>query len=168
MAVTKMSVSLNYGSHLACLMKAFSKTTGDILELGTGIFSTPYLHYACILANRHLVSYENYENWYKFLQKYECANHELHFVEKYSDAPIDKEWSIVLIDQTPDSSRNEEAIRLKDKARYIVVHDSNPSNYKVTHYDKLFPHFKYKSVWTGDNNSATVLSNLVDLKDFWK
>ena len=164
-----MNVSLAYGTHLPCLIKALSKTTGDILELGTGLFSTPYLRYSAMLSGRLLVSYENYKEWYDFMLKYWTSNdnHQINFIEEYKDAPIDKDWDIVLIDQTPDSSRNEEAIRLKDKAKYIIIHDSNPSNYKVTHYDELFPHFKYKTDWMGDNNRATVLSNIIDLKDFW-
>ena len=166
----KMNVSGNYGTHLAALIKAVEKTTGDILEMGTGVFSTPYLHYSAILRNRKLVSYENYKEWMQFFidYRYECPNHELHFVEKYSDAKIDKPWDVVLIDQTPDSSRSEETMRLKDLAKYIIIHDANPSNDKVTHYSTIYPHFKYKSDWMGDHNRATVLSNLVDLEDFWK
>ena len=165
-----MMVSLAYGSHLPCLIKAVEKTSGDILEMGTGIFSTPYLRYTAMLQNRKLVSYENCESWYKFLLKYyqPNENHEIHFIEKYSDAKIDKPWDIVLIDQTPDSSRTEEALRLKDKAKYIILHDANPSNYKVTHYDRIYDQFKYKTDWMGDNNRAVVVSNLVDLEDFWK
>lgn len=162
-----MNVSLKYGTHLPALIKAFEKTDGDCLELGTGVFSTPYLHYACTLSKRKLVSYENFKEWYEFMRTYENEYHKVNFVEKYTDAPIDKSWGFVLIDQTPDSSRSEEAIRLKDSAKYIIVHDSNPSNYKVTHYDKLYSHFKYKADWHGDKNRATVLSNVVDLKDFW-
>lgn len=166
---TSMMVSLNYGTHLAALIKAISKTNGDVLELGTGIFSTPYLRYQCMLSNRKLVSYENYKNWYNFLLKYyePNQNHEINFVEKYSDAPTDRDWDVVLIDQTPDSSRTEEAIRLMNRAKYIIVHDSNPSNDRVTHYSRIYPLFKYRSDWNGDKNRATVLSNLVDLKDFW-
>lgn len=163
-----MNVSLKYGTHLPCLIQAFSKTTGDVLELGTGVFSTPYLHYACTLAKRNLVSYENYKEWFDFVKTYENDYHQVKFVEKYSDAQIDRPWDIVLIDQTPDSSRSEEAVRLKDKAKYIIIHDSNPSNYKVTGYDKIYPLFRYKTDWHGDKNRATVLSNLVDLEDFWK
>lgn len=162
-----MNVSLKYGTMLPCLIKAFSKTTGDILELGTGVFSTPYLHYACTLAERNLDSYENYKEWYDFVKTYENDYHKVHFVEEYADSKINKSWDIVLIDQTPDISRSEEAIRLKDLAKYIVIHDSNPSNYEVTHYDKIYPLFKYKTDWHGDRNRATVLSNLVDLEDFW-
>lgn len=177
-------VSGIYGTHLACLIKAMEKTTGDVLELGTGLFSTPYLHYQCIVSNRKLYSYENYMRWIKFFTEYEypCDNHKLIYVEKYADAPIDKEWDVVLIDQTPDSSRAEEIIRLKDKAKYIVIHDSNPENYEVTHYDEVFPLFKYRIDWKEDynyktnstikikdtkNNQTSVLSNLVNLEDFW-
>lgn len=164
-----MNVSLAYGTHLPCLIKALEKTDGYILELGTGLFSTPYLRYMCMLYNRKLVSYENFKEWYDFLLKYykPNKNHEINFCKKYSDAQIDELWDIVLIDQTPDSSRAEEIIRLKDRAKYIIIHDSNPSNYKVTHYDKIFPLFKYKTEWKGDNNSATVLSNFINLENFW-
>lgn len=168
---TNMNVSLNYGTHLPCLMKAVEKTDGDILELGMGVFSTPYLHYHCMLSGRKLVSYENYKNWIGFFHKYhyENDNHEIKFVEKYSDAKIEKPWDVVLIDQTPDSSRIEEVKRLVNRAKYIVIHDSNERHNKIYHYDTIYPLFKYKTVWDReDSNNATVLSNLVDLKDFWK
>lgn len=165
-----LPVSLAYGTHLPCLIKAVEKTTGDILELGTGLFSTPYLRYSCMLSGRRLVSYENFRDWYNFIRKYydDNTNHQMYLIDEYKNAPIDHEWDVVLIDQTPDSSRKEEIIRLKDKAKYIVIHDSNPSNDKVTRYSTIYPLFKYKTVWQGDKNSATVLSNLVDLSDFWK
>ena len=163
-----MNVSLKYGTHLPCLIKAFGKTTGDILELGAGVFSTPYLHYACTLSKRKLVSYENFQEWFDFLKPYENDYHKVNFVEKFADAPIDKPWDVVLIDQTPDSSRSEEIRRLKDLAKYIIIHDSNPSNDKVTHYSTIYPLFKYKTDWNGDRNRATILSNFVDLEDFWE
>src|SRR3990167_924454 len=163
-----MHVSLKYGTHLPCLIQAFSKTKGYVLELGMGVFSTPYLHYACTLSKRRLVSYENYQEWMDFLKTYENRYHEIYFVEKYAYAQIERPWDIVLIDHTPDSSRSEEIIRLKDLAKYIIIHDSNPSNYKVTHYDEVYPLFKYKTDWMEDNNRATVLSNIINLKDFWK
>ena len=162
------NVSLKYGSHLGCLIQAFGKTTGDVLELGTGVFSTPYLHYACMLSKRNLVSYENFPEWYDFIKTYENEYHKVNFVEKYADAPIDKLWDIVLIDQTPDTSRSEEIRRLANLAKYIVIHDSNPSNDKVTKYSTIYPLFKYKTDWHGDKNRATILSNFVDLEDFWE
>jgi len=164
-----MNVSLNYGTNLPALIKAMSKTTGDVLELGMGVFSTPYLHYQCMLSHRKLVSYENFQEWMNFFLKYRYPNayHEIYFVEKYADAKIDKEWDVVLIDQTPDSSRREEIRRLANLAKYIIIHDSNDNNEKNYHYSEIYPLFKYRIDWDQDKNHTTVLSNFVDLKDFW-
>ena len=167
---TRMNVSLNYGTHLPALIKAMQKTTGDVLEIGMGVFSTPYLHYQCMLSNRKLVSYENYQNWMNFFLKYNYpnANHEINFVEKYSDAKIEKPWSVVLIDQTPDSSRIEEVRRIANLATYVICHDSNGRKDNTYHYSEIYPLFKYKTVWDKDSNHAVILSNFADLEDFWK
>lgn len=165
-----MNVSGNYGTHLPALIKAMEKTTGDVLELGMGVFSTPFLHYQCLLQNRKLVSYENFEEWMNFFVKYRYRNenHEINFVEKYEDAPIDKPWDVVLIDQTPDSSRIIEIKRLANLAKYIIIHDSGEENERNYHYSEIYPLFKYKTVWDKDKNHATVLSNFHDLEGFWK
>jgi len=164
-------VSTCYFTHLPCLIKAMEKTTGDVLELGMGVGSTPYLHYKCVLDGRKLVSYENFEGYYKFFAGrygWNYGTHEIKLVEKYADAPIDKPWDVVLIDQTPDSSRSEEAIRLAKLAKYVILHDSASKYEGSYHYKRVYPHFKYRSDWTGDTNQATVLSNFVNLKNFWK
>lgn len=165
----RMNVSGNYGTHLAALIKAAEKTNGDILELGMGLFSTPYLHYKCILTGRKLVSYENFESYAQFFIEYGYPNdnHEINIIDDYANAKIDKPWDLVLIDQTPDSSRIIEAKRLANLAKYIVIHDSNDKNERIYHYSEIYPLFKYKTVWDKDKNHATVLSNFVDLTDFW-
>ena len=165
-----MKASVRYGTHLPCLIKAMEKTTGDVLEMGVGVFSTPFLHYQCMLSKRKLISYENCLPWLNFFNQrysYENEYHNMFHVEKYADAPIEKPWDVVLIDQTPDYSRSEEIRRLVNFAKYIVIHDSGPKFDKQYGYDKIYPLFKYKAVWDIDTNQATVLSNFVDLKDFW-
>jgi hypothetical protein len=167
---TNIKISLRYITHLPCLIKAMEKTSGDVLELGIGVGSTPYLHYKCILDGRKLVSYENFKPWYDFFTKrygYNYSTHELNFVEKYADVPL-KKYDIVFIDQTPDWSRHEEAIRFANHAKYVIIHDSGSKFDKQYQYDKVYPHFKYKTVWDGDTNQATVLSNFIDLTNFWK
>ena len=168
----RMLVSGNYGTHLAALIKAMSKTDGDVLELGMGLFSTPYLHYQCMLSNRKLVSYENFESYAQFFIKYGYpnANHEINIIDDYANAKIDKPWDVVLIDQTPDSSRAVEIRRLANLAKYIVIHDANEGrrNERIYHYSEIYPLFKYKTIWDKDKNQAAVLSNFVDLTDFWE
>jgi len=167
----KMNVSGNYATHLPALIKAMEKTNGDVLELGMGIFSTPFLHYRCILSNRKLISYENFKNWMQFFidYHYECPNHEINFVEDYANAQIDRPWDVVLIDQTPDAERIKAVKRVANLAKYIIIHDSNEDakSDSVYHYSEIYPLFKYKTVWDKDKNHATVLSNFYDLTDFW-
>lgn len=165
-----MHVSGNYGTHLPCLIKAMSKTTGDVLELGMGVFSTPYLHYQCLLSGRKLVSYENCKTYAQFFLDYGYpnANHEINLIDDYANAKIDKPWDVVLIDQTPDASRVVAVKRLANLAKYIIIHDSNGRYDKIYHYSEIYPLFKYKTDWNGDARHATVLSNIVDLKDFWE
>ena len=165
----KMNVSGNYGTHLPALIKAMEKSDGSVLELGMGLFSTPYLHYQCLLTKRKLVSYENSKSYMQFFLDYGYQNeyHEIIFVDKYEDAKIDKPWDVVLIDQTPDSSRVIEIKRLANLAKYLVIHDSNGRYENVYHYSEIYPLFKYQTVWDKDANHATVLSNLVKLDNFW-
>jgi len=170
MAVS-IKVSTRYGTHLPCLIKAMEKSTGDVLELGLGVFSTPYLHYQCILSKRRLVSYENFESWKKFFSErygYLDKYHDIHFVKKYADAKIDRPWDVVLIDQTPDASREETIRRVANKAKFIIIHDSAPRFERQYGYDKIYSLFKHKAVWTRDTNQAAVLSNFVNLDNFWR
>lgn len=165
-----MNVSGHYGTHLPALIQALRKTTGDVLEMGVGVFSTPYLHYQCILSNRKLVSYENFRNWAQFFidYGYVCPSHEINIVDDYADAKIEKEWGVALIDQTPDDRRIVDIKRLANYAKYIVIHDSNGRQDKIYHYSEIYPLFKYRTIWDRDSRHATVLSNFVNLENFWK
>ncbi|MBI2034515.1 MAG: hypothetical protein HYT11_02160 [Candidatus Levybacteria bacterium] len=167
---TRMNVSGNYGTHLPCLIKAMERTSGDVLELGMGLFSTPYLHYQCMLSNRKLISYENFKSYAQFFidYGYPNANHEINIIDDYANAKIDRPWDVVLIDQTPDTSRIIEVRRLANLAKYIIIHDSNEKQERIYHYSEIYPLFKYRTIWDKDRNHATVLSNFVDLEDFWK
>lgn len=169
---TRMPVSGAYGTHLAPLIQAMSKTDGDVLELGLGVFSTPYLHYQCILSDRKLVSYENDAGWAHFFIKYgyENPNHEIKVVDNYDEADIEKKWDVVLVDHSPSARRVVDIKRLANLAKYIIIHDSNDNarSRREYNYASIYPLFKYQTIWDKDNTFATVLSNLVELDDFWK
>ena len=44
----------DWSSHLPVLIKLMAMTSGDVLEVGTGIYSTPFLHWACFSQGRNL------------------------------------------------------------------------------------------------------------------
>jgi len=165
----------NYATHLGAVIACMNKSEGDVLELGMGLFSTPYLHYACTIGKRNLLSLENDKGWYRHFKHsnfihflYENEYHKIELVDNYENSPlIDKEWGFVLVDQTPDLSRKETVKILANKAKYIIIHDSNEEHEKVYHYSEIYPLFKYKRVWDKDDRHATVLSNFVELDDLW-
>lgn len=168
-----MRISGNYGTFLAPLMKVMAITTGDVLELGVGYFSTPYLHYQCLLSKRHLVSCDNDNGWIKRFATSNFANHRyrgqyhsFNYVKNWDEADIEKPWDVALVDHSPDYRRIEEIKRLANFVKHIVIHDSNREFERMYHYSTIYPLFKYQLVWTGDNRHATVLSNFVNLKSF--
>jgi len=164
----------SYATHLGPLIACINKTDGDVLELGMGLFSTPYLHYACTIGKRSLLSLDNDKEWVrKFASSdfshflYENQYHHLQYIENWDETPIDKEWDVVLVDQTPDSARKESVKRLANLVQYIIIHDTNERHEKNYYYSEIYPLFKHKRVWDKDDRHATVLSNFRDLSDLW-
>ncbi len=162
-----MRISTRYGSHLPVLLKIVPKTKGDVLELGTGTFSTPVLHYLCVLAKRHLVSYDNDKEWLNIWGRYQCEYHDIKFVNNWDEAKIEKKWDVALVDHSPDFRRVKEIKRLANLAKYIVIHDANGRWERNYYYSTIYPLFKYKKIWDKDDTHTVVLSNFVSLEDLW-
>lgn len=163
----KTSVSLNYATHLPALMRALERTSGPVLELGMGLFSTPYLHYACLLAGRLLVSYESDAAWAARFEMYRGGGHHIKLVNDWKYLVVIGMWSVALIDHT-DSHRAPAIAALANHAQYIVAHDANGRFDKLYRYSTVYPLFKYRTVWDRDARHTVVLSNFVDLQDFWQ
>lgn len=144
------------------LMKAVNLSDGPILELGSGLFSTPLLHWMCHESRRPIVTYESVEDYYRFAKQFKSKNHKVRFTEDYADIDLGDHWGVVLIDHTEDR-RNVDALRLKDKADYIVMHDTEYDGYG---YDKVFDQFRYVHHWTGCKPWTSVVSNFKDLSEF--
>lgn len=108
----------NWGSHLPVLIKLMQITSGDILEIGAGLYSTPFFHWASLEQGRKIVSVENSEEYTEFASRYA---EEFHTIVK--EIPEDGHWDIVFIDSFPHEDRRAIAHKLADRAKYIVVHD---------------------------------------------
>ena len=62
---------LGAATHMFVLVRTFQQSEGDVLELGTGYFSTLLLHWMCVMTGRKLVSYDTQLQWYeKALKEY--------------------------------------------------------------------------------------------------
>jgi hypothetical protein len=159
------------GSHLPILSKIMNMTEGPVLELGMGLFSTPYLHWACFDTHRQLVSYENKRDFYGlfvFDDKREAGNaydyHQIGFVENsdWDRVDLSGHWCVVLVDHNPGPRRKVEIRRLAQLADYIVVHDTDDKNDWYYKYSEVYPLFRYRYD-TKIYPRTTVLSNLKDL-----
>lgn len=164
---TNINVSIRYSTHIPVVLEAMKRTTGDVLELGPGVFSTPLLHWLCDRQKRHLLTVEHDPKWFRFCSKYYRTKYHKHqLVSNYDEAEIDKEWDVALIDHSPSGRRIVEIRRLANLAKYIIIHDSEEWKDYEYHYSRVYPLFKYRYNFKEADHETTVVSNLVDLKDF--
>jgi len=160
-----MRIAIKFGSHLPVLMKLLEITKGPILELGVGMYSTPYLHYACTSTKRKLTSYDSDEKWIRYFK--DCRNdyHDVNFIADWNNLEMNDFWDVAFIDHHPDSVRKDSAKKLVNNAKYVVLHDSNPEYDSSYKYSEIYPLFKYRFDYISDKANTTVLSNFVDLSN---
>lgn len=159
-------VQLGRGSYMPVLMKAVSMTTGPIFELGCGYVSTPYLHWACFVAKRKLVSFENNPEWYRFASRFSTDFHTVNFVEDWDKIDLSGECEVAFVDHAPDTRRRHDVPRLAH-AHYIVIHDTENSNQRKYRFGRALARFKYHIKYGEAHGPATSLvSNLHDLSYF--
>lgn len=155
-----------YASHLPVLVKMIERTKGPILELGMG-FSTTLFHLMCKQKKRIVVSYENDLEWYKKFEGYDCDFHSIRFIEDWDALPEDfKYWGLVFIDQRPARRRRTDALKYKDIANFIILHDTEPEQDKFFGYKKIYPEFKYVYQYTEARPHTAVLSNYYDVSTY--
>ena len=118
-----------YASHFPVLAAALAKTTGPVLELGMGWGSTPMLHAMCAPKLRILNSLETDKNWYKQFESFDCDFHSVLRVPDWKDIMAQfgmshvLKWDVAFIDCSPGEIRKDLAMRLKGKAKFILLHD---------------------------------------------
>lgn len=154
-------------SHYPILIKALSLSEGPALEMGSGPFSTPLMHWLCLEGNRKLISYENNHRWFDKLKRFETALHNTIHIKDWDEVDISKtHWGVAFIDHAPNERRKIDIKKLANCADYIVIHDSG--DYQDEHYlySEIYPLFKYKYDYTREKPFTTVLSNVKDLKEF--
>ena len=161
-----MKIQREWGTHLPVLIKLTSITNGSILELGGGVYSTPFLHWVCFPSKRKLVSYDSDPGYFQQVLQYVDTFHDVTFVNDWDSINIELPWDIVLVDHVTER-RATEAKRVANFAKYVVLHDSDPSrNNRVYKYDEVYPLFKYRFDYKDTSPNTTVLSNFVNLTDF--
>ena len=157
------------GSHLPLLMGAVQATSGPILELGCGVYSTLYLHWACYATKRKLVSYEDNPRYFPFANQFRSDYHDVINVENgaWDSVDLSGPYSVVLVDQ------GSEAVRVAVMPRlvhidYVVCHDTGGGR-RYNHNgvrDAGMKVFKYAFHYDLAFPATSVFSSIHDLKEF--
>ncbi len=172
------SFEMETSTHFPLLMKVVNISKGTVLELGSGLFSTPLLHWMCYARDffgskavpaRKLITCESYKHYLKFAKKFETPTHEIRFVKDWATEELNEHYGVVFIDHSPKRplTRGDAAIRFANNADYVVLHDAGENSHEKYGYEKAYKHFKYRYDWTGCVPHTTVLSNFHDLRNFY-
>ncbi|MCX6701997.1 MAG: hypothetical protein NTX96_02255 [Candidatus Zambryskibacteria bacterium] len=161
----------NYSTHNALLLTTLDKSEGDVLELGSGIFSTPLLHWYCKNKGRRLITYEDDLGFFNFAKGYQSSFHSIRLVKDWNEVNVPNHAGLIFIDHNgkkngsdlPGSQRGIDAIRLKDSADYIVIHDTEPKDEIFYSYDKAWENFRYRYDWKECRPWTSVVSNFKDV-----
>lgn len=158
-----------FGTHLPLLIRIMSISHGNVLELGMGLSSTPFLHWMCFDQDRPLLSFENDLEFYKMLRPYNHPKfHKVRYIDDWNKLTVHKQrWSVVLIDTNPKSSRREFATKLKETADFVILHDTENSHERLYRYrDPIigcFKDYKFSYTYKKTSPNTTVLSNVFDV-----
>lgn len=158
-----MKYKPDWGSHFPLLIKTFEMSSGDVVELGMGPFSSPILHWLAFDGDRKLVSYENNREYFDMHKDFKSDLHTVNFVDDWSKIPIEKHWGMAFVDIAPAHLRKDLIARLVNNADFVVVHDTEPESEKWHKYEKVFKFFKYRYDYKKAKPWTSVLSNLYDL-----
>lgn len=146
------------------LMRALAETEGTVVEVGGGVFSTPLLHWICKMQGRRLITYENEPQFVAFSKEFQSTQHSIRLINDWDEMDFKSKRGVVFIDHHPESRRGLDAIRFKDSAQIIVMHDTErPEKYN---YGGVWEHFKYVHHWKDCRPWTSVVSNYIDLSNF--
>lgn len=163
------SLEMETSTHFPILMKLVNQTEGPIMEVGSGMFSTPLLHWMCFENKRNLITVERHDHYLDFAKKFRSESHKVLSIKKLEESDLigpNNRYSIVFIDHSPKKprTRGDDALMFKDTADYIVLHDCGPDPKEKYGYNQLFSQFKYCFHYVETNAHTTVLSNFKDLE----
>lgn len=155
-----------YSSHMPVLLDLLSKTDGPVLELGSGRYSTPLIHWSCAATQRFVLTLERSKKYFEYASQFADTWHKVVLVEDWDKYPLDgpsgKKWSLAFVDHEG-PRRGTETKRLADLADIIVCHDTCGRDEKKYGYKDAWPSFKYRYQFQLVRPRTSVVSNTVDV-----
>lgn len=154
-----------YQTHRPVLCEAVLRVpNGLILELGSGEGSTSALHEVCLATGRPVVTLDNDPTWISRFEHFRTSDHAIVCVDSWAqlDNPIVRRlpYAIAFVDHAPAERRVVDLAWLADRAKIVVVHDTENPGFA---YDSVFQRFRYSVTYRNYVPWTSVLSNFVDV-----
>jgi hypothetical protein len=114
-----------WSSFMLALLAVLAETTGPVLAVGVGFYSTRVLHEFCEQNKRPLLSLEEDSEWAAPFLRLASESHAITcgpYDATLADA-AKRQWSVILLDHSPGPRRGADMALLLDHAEFIVVHD---------------------------------------------
>ena len=147
-----MRPDFGYHSHYVPLAMAVAKTSGSTLELGSGWGSTPLLRGMCRAMGRTLESYDSNPEWAKLFN--------VPLVENWSKwEPKEQHYGVVFIDCAPGEERRHLAMKLKGRAKFLVLHDHEAGPAAAYYYEYIIGQFKHNETYRMLRPHTLILSD---------
>lgn len=109
-----LPLDYSYGSNSIPLAVAAYISSGELLELGMGMFSTPILHRVAVDLKRKLISVDTIADWVSKFKGYNSSDyHKLYYIpgdENIHNYGLDREWGMVLVDHKLGETRYKDVI----------------------------------------------------------
>lgn len=175
-----------YGTHADFMEAIASRSKLPVLECGCGYGSTPLLHRICERAGVMLYSLEHNPEYYGLFTPYESPMHQINLVGDHWNRLISTyihlampeiRFGCVLIDHAPGDDRVAATNLLRDRAEYIVLHDTEDASVSpgaAYGWENVWPRFPYrlddkrKTPWTtvvSAKNECDWLKAICGLRD---
>ena len=152
-----------YASHQPFLMLAVANTTGPILELGAGHYSTPPLHAFAPL--RGMVTIDNDPDWLDSFERLQNEWHKLVIADGWFDALSSLQRhriGLCFVDQAPPESRGPAITQLRPFVDVFVCHDTQPAEGDPNLYLGVLDTFKYRLDDDRDPRTS-IVSDIIDV-----
>jgi hypothetical protein len=185
-----LSRSGNFGTHSVPLALACLNTTGPILELSCGYYSTIMLHGICKTQGRKLLTVDHNRNWLSKFRYLETNWHQFehvpikprisylndvlyrlnHKVRENIDhcwekVGAGKKWGLALIDHLPAARRVKDLERLRETTDVFVLHNTDKINNFIFRFWPYLSTFRYVYEFNVAT-SAVICSDFVDVDKF--
>jgi hypothetical protein len=173
-------------SHQRVLLGSILRTSGPILELGVGWYSTPLLHEIATTLRRPVLTVDNNKDWFTQFEGLENAYHQFKLVGwwgelwpwlprylnevdpllgKVREGVSNNDFAVALIDQNQPCEREYSIRQLLGKVQVFVMHDTEEG--PAYGYNRMLPAFAHQ--WTDKCQRAwtTVASNVYDVSGWF-